>query len=157
MKNQIGKAFFLGLLLTSGLFFSSCKSFKPIEYQGVTDWEIQPKSLMSSDLSAKVTVYNPNAGDIKVRRIDASIMVDEKNWGTYTLDSSFVIAGKSSFSMPISVKVNNMNIVSGGVSLSAGKVLPYQLIGSFKGSYRGISATIPFDQKGSFSKNDIKF
>lgn len=145
-------AMFLGIIL----FFSGCKSIKPIEYQGVSGWEIQPKSLLLSDLTAKVSIYNPNAGSIKVKRIEASILVDEKNWGTYTLDSSFIIGGKSSFDMPVSVKVNNLNIISGGVSLSSGKLLPYQLIGYLKGSYRGITATVPFDQKGFFSKKDLK-
>lgn len=157
MKNRIaGKIFFLAAGLVAIIFLSGCKAFKPIEYQGISDWDIQTQSLLQSKLSARVTVFNPNPGAIKVKKIEASIMVDEKNWGSYTLDSSFTIAGKSSFSMPLAVKVNNMNLISGGLSLSSGKDLPYQLIGSLKGSYRGITATIPFDQRGSFSQKDLK-
>ncbi len=156
MKNRSGKSFFLGTCITIIIFLSSCRAFKPIEYQGLSDWDIQTQSLLQSKLSAKVTVFNPNSGAIKVKRIEAAIIVNEKNWGNYTLDSSFIIAGNSSFSMPISVKVNNINLVSGGISLSSGKELPYQLKGSLKGSYRGITATIPFDQKGSFSQKDLK-
>ncbi len=148
-------SFVLGIFTI--LLLGSCNPFKPLEYQGLSDWNLKPKSFAESSISATVQVYNPNSGQLLVKRIMADIMVNDKTWGTYKLDSTFQIPAKDTFAFPIELMVKNSYLISGAMKVVGGKLLPYKLKGTIKGSYKKITAEVPFEHSGQFSDKDIKF
>jgi LEA14-like dessication related protein len=145
----------IAIVLSSFLF--GCKPFKSLEYKGVSDWNLQPKSFVESSLGAKVTIYNPNSYQITVKRIEANIEVNGSVWSKYSIDSSFVVPAESDFEFPIKLKVKNSSLLSGVSQIANGKDLNYLLIGTIKGTYRSITAEVPFKYSGSFNEGDIKF
>lgn len=144
------------------LFFSicalliGCQPFKSLEFKGLTDWDLQPKSFAESKLAVNVKLFNPNRHKVVIKGLEADIMVNGKNWSTYTIDSTFEIPENSDFIFPVKLTVKNSHLLSGVSSLAKGSPLPYQFIGKIKGMYRGITASVPFDYSGSFSHEDIK-
>ena len=148
----------LSILVYTLLILGSwgCNPFKTIEYRGISDWDIKPKSFLESGLSAKIHVFNPNNYKITVKRIEANIEVNGSNWGQYKLDSSFVMPANGEFALPIGLNVKNAQILSGALNLVSGNGVPYQLTGKIKGTYRNLTTEVPFVQKGFLSEDDIK-
>ena len=87
----------------------------------------------------------------------ADIVVNDKTWGSYKLDSTFQIPAKDTFSFPIALKVKNSYLLSSVMDVAGGKQLPYKLKGTIRGSYKKITAEVPFEHSGQFSEKDIKF
>lgn len=136
---------------------TGCNSFQSLEYRGLSDWDMKTKSLAESKLSAIVKVYNPNKYQITVKRIEADIDVNGSTWSKYKIDSVFNVPALSDFSFPINLTVKNSDLLSGGLKLITSGTLPYTLNGKIKGSYRGLTAEVPFIHQGKFSEHDLKF
>lgn len=134
-----------------------CKPFKSLEYQGISDWDIKPKSFIETKLSATINIYNPNRYQITVRRLEANIDVEGNSWSNYKVDSAFTVPALSTFAFPVNMMVKNSYLINGAMRIASGKELPYQLKGKIKGTYRNITAEVPFEYSGHFTENDIKF
>ena len=147
--------FILGIFTI--LLLGSCNPFQPLKYLGLSNFNLKPKSFAESNISATVQVYNPNSGQLMVKRIMADIVVNDKTWGSYKLDSTFQIPAKDTFSFPIALKVKNSYLLSSVMDVAGGKQLPYKLKGTIRGSYKKITAEVPFEHSGQFSEKDIKF
>jgi LEA14-like dessication related protein len=150
------------LLFAAGLLcvvicISGCNSFQSLEYKGISDWDLKTKSLAESKLHAVVKVHNPNKYKISVKKIEADIDVNGSIWSQYRLDSSFYVPAQSDFSFPIHLTVKNADLLSGGLKLLTAGTLPYTLNGKIKGTYRGLTAEVPFIHQGKFSEEDLKF
>lgn len=155
LTGHLWQCIFISIISSTLLF--GCQPFKSLEYQGLSDWNVKPKSFLETKLSAKVSIYNPNKHQIKVRRIEAAIEVDGNLWSNYKLDSIFIVPALDTFSFPIDMMVKNASLISGAMRIGSDKDLPYLLKGKIKGSYRKITAEVPFEYSGRFTENDIKF
>ncbi len=144
------------LICISIACFTGCEPFKKLEFKGLTDWSLQPKSFSDSKLAVKVKLFNPNKHKIVIKRIEADIVVNGKNWSSYKMDSVFEVPGNAAFVFPVELTVKNNYLLSGFSSVASGKNLPYLFTGKIKGMYRSITAEVPFDFKGSFSEKDIR-
>jgi LEA14-like dessication related protein len=144
-------------VLVLAFFMAGCNPFKSFEYRGVSDWKIQAKSFAESKLSAKIYVFNPNKYQVTIKRIEAEILVNGSQWSKYQLDSSFVVPAESVFTFPIDLRVKNSSLITGLSKLASGNELPYEMKGKIKGTYRSITAEIPFNYADKFSEEDIRF
>lgn len=145
------------MLICLGTLFMSCQPFQAFEYKGVSDWKIQTKSFAESKLSGTVNVFNPNKYQVTIKRIEANILVNGSEWSQYQVDSSFSVPAQSQFSFPVQLRVKNSNLLTGLSRLATGKELPYELKGKIKGTYRSITAEVPFVYSGKFTEQDIRF
>ena len=137
------------------IFITGCQPFQSLEYKGLSDWEVEPKSFAESKLAVKVHLFNPNKHSILVKGLEANIDVNGKNWSTYKLDSNFTVPGNAETFFPLVLTVKNSFLISGLSGLASGKELPYNFKGKIKGTYRKITAEVPFTYSGSFSEKDI--
>jgi LEA14-like dessication related protein len=144
-------------ILFLAFLFAGCHPFQSFEYRGVTDWKMRLKSLNESKLSANIQVFNPNKYQVTIKRIDAEIMVNGNQWSKYQLDSIFVVPAQSLFSFPIDLKVKNSSVLAGIAHLSSAGELPYEMKGKIKGTFRSITAEVPFVYSNKFSGDDIRF
>lgn len=112
---------------------------------------------MESKLSAKINVFNPNKYQVTIKRIEAEILVNGSQWSNYQLDSSFVVPAQSVFTFPIALRVKNSSLINGLSKLASGNELPYEMKGKIKGTYRSITAEVPFTYADKFSEDDIRF
>lgn len=149
------KVFFV--LVIAGTAFTGCEPFQAFEYKGVSDWKIQTKSFSESKLSGTINVFNPNKYQVTIKRIEADILVNGNQWSQYQVDSSFSVPAQSQFSFPVNLRVKNSSLLGGLSRLATGKDLPYELKGKIKGTYRKITAEVPFVYTGSFTEKDIRF
>lgn len=139
------------------LLFTCCKPFQSLEYRGIGNWDLKPRSLAESELSASVQLFNPNKHAVTVKRIEADITVNGQSWGTYFTDEVNILQPKTLQAYPLKLKVKNSYLLREGLSLATGSTLPYRLKGKIKGAYRGITADVPFTYEGSFSDKDLNF
>jgi LEA14-like dessication related protein len=136
---------------------NGCRPFQSLEYKGISDWDIKPKSFVETKLSATINIYNPNKYEIRVRRIEANIDVEGNSWSHYKVDSAFTVPALSAFAFPVDMMVKNSYLINGAMRIASGKELPYQLKGKIRGTYRNITAEVPFEYSGHFTESDIKF
>ena len=156
-KSILPSSFKVIAVITVASFFTGCNPFKSFEYRGVSDWKIQAKSFSESKLSAKINVFNPNKYQVTIKRIEADILVDGAQWSRYQLDSSFVVPAQSEFTFPIALRVKNSSLLTGISKLASGNELPYELKGKIKGTFRSITAEVPFTYGDKFTEEDIRF
>jgi LEA14-like dessication related protein len=147
----------IAVTLFSAYLLYGCSAFQALEYRGLTDWDAKPKSLAETKLSAVVQIYNPNKYKITVKRIEADIDVNGSIWSKYKSDSVFQVPAQSEFAFPIDMTVKNSYLLTGAYKLVTAGTLPYKLTGKIKGTYRNITAEVPFLHNGKFTEEDFKF
>lgn len=155
-KRRFSKSLFFFSAIAGISILSGCKPFQSLEYKGLSDWKVQPKSFSESKLAVKVHLFNPNKHAVIVKRLEASIVVNGKTWSSYNLDSSFVVPANAAGFFPLELTVKNSHLVAGLAGLASGNDLGYQFKGKIKGTYRKITAEVPFLYSGSFSEKDIR-
>jgi len=155
-NHSFSKSLFFFSVIAGIFILFGCRSFQSLEYKGLSDWEVQPKSFAESKLAVKVQLFNPNKHSVIVKRLEASIVVNGKTWSSYNLDSNFVVPANATSFFPLQLTVKNSHLVAGLAGLASGKDLGYQFKGKIKGTYRKITAEIPFLYSGSFSEKDIR-
>lgn len=148
--------FLIPVLLCIIMAGEGCTSFRSLEYRGLSQWEIIPLSFAESQLGVQVKVFNPNKHRIAVKRLSADIEVDGKKWSSIQLDSTFWVPAEAEYTFPLQLKVKNSYIISGVASVAGGRELPYLFKGKIRGTYRKLTAEVPFEYKGSFSDKDIR-
>lgn len=126
-----------------------------MEYRGIDNWNLKPVSFSESILSANVSIYNPNKGTVKVKRLQSVVELAQKPMGELILDSAFAVPGKTVFTLPLQLKINHINLLKSGLNLADKGNIEYKLTGFIKGKYKGFSAKVPFNYPGSFSLSDV--
>lgn len=133
-------AFFLTFTVgcsVAGLFFDAPK----IDLQKV---DFTNTTLSETTLILNFLVENPNSVDLTVNRIDYSVILNHKPFTNGILESGFTIQGKSTRTVPLSIRVRLSDVLSSlAESLRTGST-PYQVEGSVNLGYM----TVPFQHSG---------
>jgi LEA14-like dessication related protein len=142
-------------VLLLSVVFTACSPFKAMEYRGIDNWNLKPVSFSESILSARVSIYNPNEGRVKVKQLQSLVQLGTQQVGELKLDSTFIVPGKSVFTLPLQLKINPANLLKQGLGLAEKGTIEYRLNGFIKGKYKGLPGKVSFDYAGNFSVREI--
>lgn len=142
-------------VLLLSVVFTACSPFKAMEYRGIDNWNLKPVSFSESILSARVSIYNPNKGRVKVKQLQSLVQLGQQQVGELKLDSTFAVPGKTVFTLPLQLKINHANLLKQGLGLADKGTIEYRLTGYIKGKYKGFPGKVPFDYPGSFSLSEM--
>src|SRR3569832_1420399 len=98
-------AYVLGLLV-SGLFLSSCKSFKEPDFKRIDNVKLDKVGLKESTLSLNLHYFNPNKSILKIKEVKGDAWLDGNFLGQFYMDSLVHIPAKDSFYLPVKLKVD---------------------------------------------------
>lgn len=138
------------------LLLTSCTTFKTLEYNGLSNWKFKVHSLTQSEIAATVAVFNPNKYPIRIKYLEADVIVNGDNWGKYVLDSLMVLPALQMAQLPFSMRIKNGQLINAGLAVASGNTIPYTLQGKIKGGRKTITAVVPFLHSGTLSDKDIK-
>ena len=140
------------------LFSVACKKPQGLNFTGFKNFQVQPLSFSSSRISCEVGVFNPNDFTIKVKHLDAAIMLAGKSLGEYRIeDTTLLLPGKQPFYLPIQLEVRNSALLGNMLSVMSGDSIPYSLTGNVKAGRKVATIDIPFTYSGKLSQKDFNF
>lgn len=140
-------------LLLLVLLMPSCKKPQDVEWLGFRHFQFLPKSFTESQLSFEMGVKNPNPYAIKVKNIQADLLIGGSPVTKYQLDSLVEIPSNQPYYLPVTVQLSNSFLLSQALALLTGDSLNYQVSGRIRAGRGGATLSFPFDQKGKISPN----
>lgn len=130
------------------LLFSSCSKPKEPEYIGFENLHIQKAGLSESVVNADVKCFNPNSFDIKLKKAELDVFVNDKFVGHSTLDTLINIPAKDTFYVPVSLKLNLGDLFKNAVQLLLNPEVRLKVEGKAKVGRSGIYKNFPVSYEG---------
>lgn len=102
-----------------------------------------------SVLKADALLYNPNKGRIRIREIQMTIFVNDKEAAVINQKLNTVIKPKSEFSVPLEVLISlkDIGIVDTLLGIIGGKSIDIRYSGFVRVRVNGIPVRVPVDHK----------
>lgn len=136
-----GKLFLCALIL----FLCSCNSMQPVEYRGLSNFNVglKPKPVASAD----IRFFNPNKVSGKLTSAEMEIWVDGKKAGSVVQTYDIPVKKQSEFSVPVEVGISlkELGVLNTMATLLRGDPLPVMLKGHVQVQVHGIPIRIPVE------------
>ncbi len=150
MKNTL-----VFLLFLCSVTLSSCLSYKEIEMGDVKNVKLNQAPAEGVQVQAEMQVKNPNKYTIKIKRIEADMLVNGKNIGKMTLDKKIVLRRQSDQVQSFAVNTQLTNLISAMPSVLFGGTITLQLKGFIYGKVFLFSKKFPLDEEEKISAKDL--
>lgn len=152
MKNTL---LFLSLLFV----FTSCFTYKEVQFNGVSDFHVDDINKEKATVSFKASIYNPNNYNIKVKSNDLDVLLSDKKVGTAKIKKKVVIKKQTSGDYDVQVDIDLKKFAGGGLfglaKVLSGKSLSLRVRGFLKVRARGLGKKIEIDEQRSFNPSDL--
>lgn len=102
------------LLLAFVLFFSACRSARDLsqpEFRDISDVHLVDVGLLKTTAGANMIYYNPNDFSIQLSNARGDVYVDNVYFGSFQLDEKVQVRKRSEFTLPVTIKIDNINAV----------------------------------------------
>jgi LEA14-like dessication related protein len=139
---------FLLVMISACLVLTGCKLPKEeIELKQIRDVVVDATT--DPLLKANAIFYNPNDARGKLKKIKVDIYINGKKAGEIDQDLKTIIPPKSSFTVPIEVKLalKEFGVLDTIFSMLGGKKFEVHYQGSLRLTYHGVPIRVPVDYK----------
>lgn len=136
----------------SVFLFSSCMRPKALVYQNVQNFRLQQAGLQQTKVSLEIRLYNPNNYKLKLKGSDVDVFLNGNHLGKMAAEENFLIARRDTFSLPVVLDVNMVNVIPNALQLLTNSEVTIKLSGSLKTGRHGVFVTVPVSYEG---KHDI--
>jgi LEA14-like dessication related protein len=141
MKNFKRRNFILAILLLS--FFTACRKPEPVSFAGYKNVRFSNEGFVTGIIRMDVAFYNPNSFPMKIKETTLQLLIDGHPLGEIIQDSVSQMPAKDTFLMPVSLKVNLVNLVQKVLSTSQQDSILLQAKGSCKIGKAGVFRKLP--------------
>ena len=106
-------------------------------------------------VNAEAIFYNPNPVNMKLKKINVEVFVQEKKVGTINQDFRLKIPAESDFSVPLDVALDVKEIGSLGdiFSIMMGAKIPIRFSGHIRAKVHGMGFNVPINVKDNVRIN----
>lgn len=119
------------------MVMAACGQPKNLVFKDVNNFRIHSIKLTEPIFAADVRFYNPNKYPIVLKHADVDVYINNKLTGKVTVDSTFTIPKKDTFSLPVMLDVSKNGAFNNALQLIMKKDLLIKLVGSARAG-RGI-------------------
>ena len=140
------------LLLIVLFFVSACRQPKDLVYQNVQNFKLQKLGLAETAVSMDILLYNPNNYNLKLKKADVDVFINEHRLGEMTVKGHYTIAGLDTFVLPVVLNVDLKNALPNVLQLIFNSEVNVRLKGNIKAGRHGAILSIPINYEG---KQDI--
>jgi len=135
---------------------SSCSQPKALTLEKVGNVRLMPTK--SPPFLVNVQFYNPNRYPIQLKHADVDVYLNNSHLGTMVLDTTIIAPAKSSFQLPVGLRVDLARIIPNLAELLFDKTVHIKLDGSIKVGRKGVFINLPIHYEGDQvpDKIDIK-
>jgi LEA14-like dessication related protein len=102
------------ILVAFALIFASCQSAKNVsepEFRDISDVRLIEVGLLKTTAGANMIYYNPNNFGINLSSARGDVYVENKYFGSFTLDQEVSVRKRSEFILPVVLKIDNLNVI----------------------------------------------
>ena len=102
------------ILVAFALIFTSCQSAKNVsepEFRDISDVRIMEVGILKTIAGANMIYYNPNNFGINLSSARGDVYVENKYFGSFTLDEEVAVRKRSEFILPVILKIDNFNVI----------------------------------------------
>ncbi len=143
------------LLSLTALTLTSCFSYKELALGDVKDVKLNKVGNGGIEIQAGIQVENPNTYKIKVKKIDADLLINGKNVGKMHLSKKVVLPKKSDQVHDFAVNTQLSNLLSAMPSIFFGGTINLQMKGYIKGKVFIFSKKFPIEAEKEISSKDL--
>ena len=134
------------ILVAFALIFTSCQSAKNVsepEFRDISDVRIMEVGILNTTAGANMIYYNPNNFGINLSSARGDVYVENKYFGSFTLDQEVQVRKKSEFILPVILKIDNLNVIKDQSSILKKKEALVRIEGFALVRKSGFSKEIP--------------
>lgn len=121
----------------------SCKQPQPLVYKGVRNFSLKSASLSQPVVGMDVAFYNPNNYNLKLKRAEVDVYINNNHLGNMVLDTFYLIPAKDSFYIPVVLHVDTKELLPNAAQMLLQKEADIRLSGFIKAGRRRPLLTIP--------------
>ena len=146
IMKKIRRCYYLaGIIL---LLATSCKKPKEPEYLDIENLHVSKAGLSESIVWADIKYYNPNNFDLKLKKANVDVYLNDKYVGHSDLDTLIHIPAKDTFYVPISMKLNLGDFLKNGLQLLLNPEVRFKIEGNARVGKSGIYKNFPVSYEG---------
>lgn len=134
------------LAVFAGLF-SSCSKPSPVDFVGYRNVRLSNKGFSTGIIQMDVAFYNPNPFPMKIKETAMQVLINKQPFGEITQDSASLMPAKDTFIMPVSLKINLVNLLQKVLTNEARDSVMLEATGNCKIGRSGIFMTLPLHYK----------
>jgi LEA14-like dessication related protein len=143
------------LYVSFGLLLTSCFSYKEVELGDVSNVRLNKVSVGGLEIKSDIVINNPNNYKIKIKKIDADVLVNGQKVGKLELNKKVVLPKKSEQVQTFTVNTQLSDLLSAAPTALFGGSVTLQLKGSIKGKVFIFSKKFPIDEERKISSKDL--
>jgi LEA14-like dessication related protein len=128
--------FFAGIL-------ASCSKPEPVNFAGYRNVRFSNKGFSIGIIQLDVAFYNPNPFPMKIKEANMKVSIDKQPFGEITQDSARLMPAKDTFLMPVSLKVNMVDLLQKVLATSGHDSITLEATGNCKVGRKGIFMNLP--------------
>jgi LEA14-like dessication related protein len=142
-------------LITLSILISSCVSYKDIEVKDVTNIKINKVSTGGAEIQAALAVNNPNKFNIKIKKIEADIILNNQNLGKINLIKKVTLKKNTDGIYDFTINTKFSDLAALAPTLLLGGGLNLKVKGEIKGKVGLLAKKYPVEVEKKISSNDL--
>ncbi len=142
------------ILLLSSLTLSSCFSYKELELSDIKDVKLN-RANGKLEVQAGIHIKNPNNYKIKIKKIEADMLVNDNKVGKIHLVKKVVLPRKSDQVQNFTVNTELSNLLGALPSVLLSREIKMQLKGHIQGKVFLFSRKFPLEAEEKISTKDL--
>lgn len=124
-------------------FLVSCSKPKPVSFAGYRNLRISHEGFATGIVRLEVAFYNPNPFPMKIKETALQVSLDQQPLGEITQDSLSQMPARDTFLMPVSFKVNLLDLVGKVLGASSRDSVLLEATGACKIGRNGVFMKFP--------------
>lgn len=129
------------------MLLASCSKPEPVSFAGYRNVRFSNHGFSTGIIQMDVAFFNPNPFPMKIKETALQVLINQKPFGQITQDSASLMPPKDTFLMPVSFRINLVNLLQKVMSSSSHDSVALEATGNCKIGRSGIFVTLPLHYK----------
>lgn len=135
------------IFISFGIFLSSCSKPEPVSFAGYRNVRMSTRGFATGIIKMDIAFYNPNHFPMKIKDAAMQILINKESFGEITQDSLSLMPARDTFLMPVSLKINLINLLQKVLDHSAQDSVLLEANGNCKVGRSGVFMNLPLHYK----------
>ena len=137
----------LGMIIFVGLFLSSCREPKSLEFRDFKNLSLDKIGFDASTLKVDLIYYNPNNFGLELSRTDFDLYIDSTYLGHSNQNVQVAIPKRGEFTLPLVVDLDMKNLLKNGMMGLFNRELSIRIVGKVRLGKAGVYKSFPVDYR----------
>jgi LEA14-like dessication related protein len=123
--------------------WDSCSKPQPVSFAGYRNVRLSNQGFSTGVINMDIAFYNPNPFPMKIKEATLNLSIDRQPFGRIVQDSERLMPARDTFLMPVSIRVNLVDLLSTVLNSSRRDSVSLEAKGSCKVGRKGVFVNLP--------------